>query len=188
MCLQNDNSEAKNFTLIWQVPPKMLLGWNFLKKNRRLCLPRFVPSPLWWVDSKRRLAEAGVRVIFRDPERQRVPRAGGHGGDHGGRFGLHGNQWAPGWDGGAVSLLWKRRRQKHKDESLTCGRWGIGMEKLQTCTTFLRNTFTQGVSFANPKYLCDELHESNRYEWPRWEKNTHDICWNTAGDATERKK
>lgn len=166
---------------------------NFPKKDLRLCLPRFVPCPLWWVDGKWSFAEAGVRVIFGDPECQRVPSAGGHGGGHGRRFRLHGNQRAPGRDWGAVSLLWKRRRQKTKGRISYM--WKMREKKMEKNGRHAQRfseahppPFIQGVSFANPKYLCDELHESNRYEWPRWEKNTHDICWNTAGDATERKK
>lgn len=67
--------------------------------------PCLVPCSLWWIDSKWRLAEAGMRVIFRNPEGERVPRTGGHSGGHCRCFGLHGDQGAPGGDGGAVAFF-----------------------------------------------------------------------------------
>lgn len=64
--------------------------------------PGLVPRPFRRVDSQRRLAEAGVGKVPGDPEGQRVAWAGGHGG---GDLGLHGDQGAPGRDGGDVALL-----------------------------------------------------------------------------------
>lgn len=70
-----------------------------------MCLPRLATCPFRWVDSKRRLAEARVRVVFRYPEGQRFPRTGSHSGGHCRCFGLHGDHGAPGGDGGDVALL-----------------------------------------------------------------------------------
>lgn len=46
-----------------------------------------------------------MRVVFRHPESQRVPRTGSHGRGHCRCFGLHGDKGAPGGGGGAVALL-----------------------------------------------------------------------------------
>lgn len=74
-------------------------------KIKRMHPPGLVPCPFWRVDSKRRLVEAGVRVIFRDSESQRVPRTGSHSRGHCRYFGLHGDQGTPGRDRGDVAFL-----------------------------------------------------------------------------------
>lgn len=86
--------------------------------------PCLVPRPLRWVDGQRRLAEAGVRVVFGNPEGQRVPGTGGHRRGHRRSFGLHGDQGAPGGDGGDVALLWNDR-----DTKIRRVRWQIVKKK-----------------------------------------------------------
>lgn len=83
-------------------PPEQQSHQKKKKSKQFFPPPGLDPRPFRGIDSQRCLAEAGVGEIPGDPEGQRVTRAGGHGGRD---LGFHGDQGAPGRDGGDMPFL-----------------------------------------------------------------------------------
>lgn len=113
-------SSKQHFTGLWQLLKRPLDASKNLIMLKNICqhTPCLVPCPLWWVNSKWCLVEAGVRVVFRDSECQRVPRTRSHSRGHCRCFGLHGNQGAPGGDWGAVPLLYNKVKTKTETKAV----------------------------------------------------------------------